>query len=85
MNAKIKKYVRERDEMLKKRDIAALEQFIRSHEEFFGKGFAARFADTSEGYKRCMLHKMIANAVNLPQDMRAESARWLVYHGFTID
>lgn len=84
MNAKIKKYVRERDEMLKKRDIAALEEFIKSHAEFYTKGFAERFTATSEAVKWVTLHKMIVNAVKLPKEMRAESARWLISNGFSL-
>jgi hypothetical protein len=84
MNAKIKRYVKERDEMLKKRDIAALEEFVRSHAEFYHEGFAEMFAAASEEVKRATLHKMIVNAVKLPKDMRAESARWLISHGFSL-
>lgn len=85
MNARIKKYVKERDEMLKKCDVAALEEFIRSHAQFFSTGFAEKFASASEAVKEATLHKMIVNAVNLPAELRKESAFWLVTHGFSLD
>lgn len=84
MNAKIKKYVRERDEMLKKRDVAALEDFIKSHAEFYPEGFVEKIAALRDDLKQVMLHKMIVNAVKLPAEMRAESARWLVTRGFSL-
>jgi hypothetical protein len=84
MNAIIKKYVKERDEMLKKCDVAALEEFIRSHAQFFQEGFAEKFATASEEVKLATLHKMIVHAVKLPQDLRNESALWLVTHGYGL-
>lgn len=85
MNAKIKKYVKERDEMLKKCDVNALCEFIKTHEEFYREGFAAKFAAASDEVKKCTLHKMIVNAVKLPEDLRRASALWLVARGYDLN
>lgn len=85
MNAVIKKYAKERDEMLKKCDVAALEAFIRSHAQFFQEGFAEKFAAASDEVKKCTLHKMIVNAVKLPKELRDKSALWLVLNGYSLD
>lgn len=85
MNAIKKRYIKERDEMLKKCDVAALEEFIRSHEQFFYDGFAAAFAAASEKFKQCTLHKMIVKAPKLPKELRDKSALWLVTHGFSLN
>lgn len=81
MNAILKKYVRERDEMLKKCDVAELEKFIRSHAQFYPQGFAQARAEVKEA----TLHKMIVNVVKLPKDLREKSAFWLILHGFSLD
>ena len=85
MNAKIKKYVRERDEMLLKRDVAALEEFVRSHAEFYQEGFAEIFSAAKDDVKEATLHKMIVHAVKLPVKIRSESALWLITHGFQLE
>lgn len=85
MNAIIKKYVKERDEMLKKCNVAALEEFVRSHAEFFQEGFAEKFAAASDHVKKCTLHKMIVNAVKLPQELREKSALWLALNGYDLN
>lgn len=85
MNAIIKKYVKDRDEMLKKCDVAELEKFIRSHAQFYTQGFADSFSKARTEVKEATLHKMIVNAVKLPKDLRDKSALWLVTHGFGLD
>ena len=84
MNARLKKYVKERDEMLKKCDVAELEKFIKSHAQFYTHGFADGFAKARAEVKEATLHKMIVNAVKLPKDLRDKSALWLVTHGFSL-
>ena len=85
MNAVIKKYVKERDEMLKKCDVASLEEFVRSHAQFFQEGYAEKFAAASDEVKEATLHKMIVNAVKLPKELREKSAFWLIMNGYSLD
>ena len=85
MKANIKRYVKERDEMLAKRDLGELEKFIRTHAQFYPEGFAEQFAAAGEELRLCALHKMIVNAFNLPADFRKESAMWLVSRGFNLE
>ena len=71
--------------MLKKCDVAALEYFVKSHAAFFQEGFADKFAAASEHVKKCTLHKMIVNAVKLPQELRERSALWLALNGYNLN
>lgn len=84
MRATIKRYVKERDEMLQKCSVEALEEFAKSHAQFFPKGFTEMFASASYGVKEATLHKMIVSAVNLPADLRKASAIWLTSRGFSL-
>jgi hypothetical protein len=84
MQARLKQYVKERDDMLKKCDVSELEKFIASHAEFYPVGFADRFTAAREEVKKCTLHKMIVNAPKLPQDLREKSAFWLTLHGYNL-
>lgn len=85
MNARLKTYVKERDEMLKKCDVAELEKFIRSHAQLYTQGFADGFVKARAEVKEATLHKMIVNAVKPPKDLRDKSALWLITHGFSLD
>ena len=84
MNAKIKRYVKERDEMLKKCDIGAFVQFVRDHADDLPDGFVGRIEAASDELKLCVMHKMIVNAVKLPKELRDKSALWLVSRGYTL-
>lgn len=84
MNAIIKKYVKERDEMLKKCDVAALERFVEAHADVLPAAFLDRFRVAGPELKACILHKMIVNAVKLPKELRDKSALWLISRGYTL-
>ena len=84
MNAKNKRYVKERDEMLKKCDIGAFMQFVRDHADDLPDGFVGRIEAASDELKLCVMHKMIVNAVKLPKELRDKSALWLVSRGYTL-
>ena len=78
MNAVIKKYVKERDEMLKKCSVEELKRFIKNHNN---AEFYENFCNASELVQEATLHKMIVNVPKLPKELRAKSMLWLVTHG----
>ena len=80
----VKKYVRERDEMLKKRSITALREFVKTHAEFYTPEFVAAFAVARDEVVEITLHKMIVNAIKLPKEMRDKSALWLIARGYSL-
>ena len=84
MNAKIKKYIKERDSMLKKRDINELRKFVINHAEFFSTEFVEAFMIASDEVVEVTLHKMTVNAVKLPKHLRDSSAIWLTMRGFQL-
>lgn len=81
MTNKAKRYVKERDEMLMKRSVTALEEFVVKHADMFDAGFSETFARMPEGVKEATMHKMIMGAVKLPENIRRESAMWLASRG----
>jgi hypothetical protein len=85
MNAKIKRYVKERDEMLKKCDVAEFERFVEAHADVLPAAFLDRFRVAGPELKACILHKMIVNVSKLPKDLRDRSALWLVSRGYTLE
>ena len=84
MTNKAKRYVKERDEMLMKRSVEALEAFVKSHADMFEEGFRETFMRMPEGIKEATLHKMIVGAVKLPENIRRESAMWLAWRGMGV-
>lgn len=81
MTNKAKRYVKERDEMLMKRSVTALEEFVAKHADMFHEGFSETFLMMPEEVKEATMHKMIIGAVKLPENIRRESAMWLASRG----
>ena len=82
MNAKIKRYAKERDEMLKKCSVEELKRFIKDHNN---AEFYENFCNASELVQEATLHKMIVNVPSLPKELRANSLVWLTTHGMGAD
>ena len=85
MNAKLKRYVKERDAMLKKRDINELRKFVINHAEFFSTEFVEAFMIASDEVVEVTMHKMIVNAIKLPKSLRDSSAIWLTMRGYKLE
>ena len=84
MNAKIKQYAKERDEMLKKCDVAELRKFVNAHKGYYTPEYINGFNSASDAALEIVLHKMIVNAPKLPQALRDKSALWLITHGYDL-
>lgn len=82
MKAALKKYVKERDEMLKKCDVNELRKFIETHREYFSKRFLEKLSFASNEVLEVTLHKMIVNVITLPEPLRIKSALWLAFQGY---
>lgn len=85
MNFNTKKFVKERDEMLKKCDVNELRKFVSSHTDCYDPMFIARINNVSDEVLTVTLHKMIVNVPKLPKDLREKSAYWLVLHGYDLN
>ena len=72
-----KKFVKERDEMLMKRDVNELRKFVADHVDDYGAGIARHVANAEDSWLEFVLHKTIASAMSLPEDFRAYSDAWL--------
>lgn len=77
----ITKYAQERNAMLKKRSVAELRKFINDHAHFYTDGFVQSFNNAKDYVVEITLHKMIANSIGLPKEMREESVQWLLDRG----
>ena len=71
--------------MLEKLSVVELENFVRSHADFYDDGFPELLSSLSYELKECVLHKMIVNAVKLPADLRKSSAVWLISRGYSLE
>lgn len=85
MNANIKKWVKERNDMLKKCDVSELRKFINNHPETYSKMFIEAINKASDEVLKITLHKMIVNVPKLPKKLRDKSAYWLVLHGYDLN
>lgn len=85
MKALIKKYVKERNEMLKKCNVNELRKFVNEHKQLYSGDFVEQFINASDYVAEITLHKMIVNVPNLPQGLRERSALWLGLHGFSLE
>lgn len=85
MKAKLKQYVRERDEMLKKCSVTELRKFVAEHKECYSAEYLENFSKASDDVLEATLHKMIVNVKSLPMDLRTKSALWLGMHGLSLN
>lgn len=72
-----KQFVKERDEMLMKRDIGELRKFVAAHADEYGEEIARQVADAGDSFLKLVLHKTIISATSLPKDVREDSEAWL--------
>lgn len=84
MNGTIKKFVKERDEMLKKCDVTELRAFVNTHKEYYSAKFLHEFNSASDAVLEVTLHKMIMEVPKLPKELRDKSALWLVTRGYRL-
>lgn len=84
MKANIKKFVKERNEMLLKRDVQELRRFIYKC-PLYSDEFKKKISDASDEVLEATLHKMIVNIPKLPEFDRRCSALWLISHGYDLN
>ena len=82
---KEKQYIKDRDEMLKKCDVAEYRKFVEKYKELLGAEFMSKFSKATDEVLEVSLRKMIVAAVNLPFELRKASAVWLVNNGYNLD
>jgi hypothetical protein len=76
-------YVKQMASVLRKKDVAALRDFLaRSAEERNDDGEAAEIRGIPEADLEARMHKMIVARKDLV-DLHDESREWLIAHGFT--
>jgi transcriptional antiterminator len=73
----IEKYVKERDEMLLKGSVNELKKFIAEHETYYDLMLVDIIARAKNDTLEKILHTMIINCTNLPEDYRQKSLEWL--------
>ena len=81
---KLKKYVEDRDKMLKKCDVNELRKFVNEHKEFYTDGYIEAFNAATDEVLLITLHKMIVNVTSMPFKMRQKSADWLLSRGYSL-
>ena len=84
MKSRLKKFVKERDEMLKKRSVAYLRKFVNDNADLYGVAFVERINGATDEVLEITLHKMIMQVPSLPSKLRYKSAIWLMSHGFDL-
>lgn len=85
MKANLKRYVKERNEMLKKCSVSEYRKFVNDHKHSFTKEYIENFNKAPDGVLEIALHKMIVNVPKLPMDLRQKSAFWLLSHGYDLN
>lgn len=72
-----KQFVKERDEMLMKRDVNELRKFVAAHADEYGEKIARQIANAGDSFLELVLHKAIVLAPSLPKYVREDSEAWL--------
>lgn len=85
MKANVKKYVKERNEMLKKCSVTEFRKFVNNHKGLYTQEYIDSFNKAADEVLEIALHKMIVNVPSLPKKLREKSAFWLVLHGCDLN
>lgn len=85
MRSKIKKYVKERDEMLRKCSVEELRKFTNAHKQYYDAEWLKAFNEATDEVLEVTLHKMIVNVTSMPEELRSKSAIWLVTRGYHLN
>lgn len=80
----LKQYVKERDEMLLKRDVGELRKFAINHKHNLNPDIRLALISATDEVLEITLHKMIVNCTNLPFNFRQQSADWLLDRGYNV-
>lgn len=80
----LRRYVKQRDKMLKKCSVEELKKFIKKHSEVYSKEFISQFENVDDEVLEITLHKMIVNVVSLPIELRVKSKDWLTSKGYDL-
>lgn len=81
----MKKFVKERNEMLLKCDVNELRKFVQNNGHLYGEEFLIAFGMATDDVLEVTLHKMIVNVPSLPEELRKQSAVWLALHGYDLN
>lgn len=83
MPTAIDTFVKERDEMLEKRSVQALIEFMQKWEKkgAYEKGFTKKFKRASEWVQMATLCKMICNVKKISSETKAWALDWLSKNG----
>lgn len=78
------KFIKERDEMLKRCDIAELRKFVKANASYYDEGFRKAINNAPDKILEITLHKMIVSVPKLPKRLRDNSIRWLWERGYSL-
>lgn len=85
MRCNIKRFVKERDAMLKRRSVYELIKFVNENKRYYGEDYVQTVNEADYKTLEIALHKMIVNVTSMPDELRSQSAKWLVMKGYSLN
>lgn len=73
----IKKYVKERDEMLEKFSVKEFDKFIEVHKHYYIPEVLERFKEYTDEQKYLVLCNMIKNATSISKETKKKAKEWM--------
>lgn len=77
-----KAFIKERDEMLLKKDVAVFKEFCIKYKRRFDTEFNEAIQKASDELLEVTMHKAILGTKSLPEEVRLESGGWLFERGY---
>ena len=78
-------FIKERDEMLKKGDIAEMRRFVKANASYYSDDFRKAINNAPDNILEITLHKMVIGVPDLPKKVRERSIRWLWERGYSLN
>lgn len=83
MKLSLDQYVKERDEMLMKRNVDEFRKFIKKWKKAYDKLTYEVMSIASDDVLEITMHKMIVNVTDMPKELKQDSIYWLSTRGYS--
>ena len=85
MSCNEKKFIKERDMMLKRRSVEEFIKFVNANKQYYGEAYVKAVTEAPYKTLEVAINKMIVNVTSMPEELRSQCGRWLVSRGYSLD
>ena len=85
MRCNAKKFIKERDTVLKRRSVEEFIKFVNANTQYYGEAYVKAVNEAPYKTIEVAINKMIVNITSMPEGLRSQCAKWLVTRGYSLE